>query len=228
MGTGDTNGLATALALAGGAGDVDDDGQDALFELGQLPLAGRAPGKSGPQGGRPAGRRNKSTEWWRERFLTRFESPLIGLGEIYARTAQQLAEELFLTRTVSELAPGQQSLKTVYRLSEEGGSTVTKYLVWDLERAMRIQLDCMREALPYVHQKQPLALAVKNSLAGLGVLVMGELGGAGSDAGGFGLAAVPMQQNQDVIDVEPEKSDGEKVGRLEKASDASGLAYSDD
>ncbi|MGL4396626.1 MAG: hypothetical protein ACRCS9_08820 [Hyphomicrobium sp.] len=186
-----TGGVATAVALAGGVGDLGIDGgeQPELFEAdAALPLAPAARGKSGPKGGRPVGARNRSTEEARQFFLGRYRSPLIGLGEIYSRSAEDLARALFLTRVVDELAPGQTALKT---LSNAAGVT-TGYLVWDLEKAFDKQVTAQAAALPYVERKQPVALDTGGKVAGL--IMIGDFDGV-SDAGD-GVVTLDMKAQQ--------------------------------
>jgi hypothetical protein len=202
MAGGDTNGMATALALAGGFGDAYAEGeQEALFAD-----ADDAPGSLTPAkrpAHRPKGARNRSTEEWRRFFLSRFASPLIGCGETYSRSAEDLARELFLTRTVALLAPGQLSIGEI----KNADGKVTGYLVWDLDRAFAIQQEARAIAMPYVHQRQPLALEVQNKPRGLLVLDLGaSTGGNGADDD-FVVPFAPRQQNQQVSDAEIVQSD---------------------
>lgn len=50
----------------------------------------RAPRKAG----RPLGATNRSTQEWRDYFLSRYTSPLVFLGELYSRATLDLAREL--------------------------------------------------------------------------------------------------------------------------------------
>lgn len=199
-------GLATAVQLAGGWGEgTEGDDQEELFAAtGPLPLA-PVKGRSGDKGGRPAGARNRSTEWWRQRFLTRYESPVMGLGEIYSRATEDLARELMLTRVVAALAPGQVALKILAGVGEEP----ERYLVWDLMRAFELQVQAMRDAAPYVHARQAPALPVGKGGLQMGVLLIGDMG-VGDGQSGDGLALRPYEENQRVIDGVVEKSDAEK------------------
>ena len=51
-------------------------------------------GRSGPQGGRPLGARNKSTDEWTRWLLSRYSSPLTALAELYSRPLEDLVEQL--------------------------------------------------------------------------------------------------------------------------------------
>lgn len=189
MGSG-REGLATAVALAGGAGAADADGQfDLLEPVGDLPISARPlPAKSGPQGGRPAGSRNRSTDEWRRWFLARYASPLMGLGEIYSRTPAELARELKLYKRV--VVVREVDGRLVREEAEDEGQL-------DLERAFAIQLEAMQAALPYVHQRQPLAIESKGEQRG--ILLIGDLA-VGGGVMGDGLPLADDEQNQQVID----------------------------
>ncbi len=211
--TTNTNGLATALELAGGIGDADQAGdQSEMFDCGaDLPVQ-RA--KSGPNGGRPVGSRNKTTEQWRQYLLSKYTSPLIGLMEIYSRTALEIAQHLDLRKRVlvEEAVEGKGG--------EQG--TPAKYgWRWDLEAAFRIQQDSMKAALPYLHQRQPLAIEQKGDKRGL--LLIGDLTQNFNAGGGDRLPLPNNEEKQDVIDLDAEqhleKSDDEKSESDENASD---------
>lgn len=210
-----TNGIATAVALAGGAGDLGLNAgeQPELFEEADtaLPISPAPRGKSGPKGGRPTGARNRATEEARQLFLSRYRSPLFGLGEVYSRSPEDLARELHMTRTVEHLAPGQVALETRY--SAEG--KLLGYVVWDRARAFEMQRDCMVAALPYVERKQPIAIDTHGKVAGM--IVIGDL--AGLQDGGDGTLTLDLvpndsEQNQQVsegasVRLANEQSDGE-------------------
>ena len=75
--------------------------------------------------GRPKGARNKSTKEWVEYFMSTVKkSPLIALGELYAKDTKLLAREL-----------------SCHRID-----------------ALKIQIAAASAVLPYVHQKQPIAI----------------------------------------------------------------------
>jgi hypothetical protein len=190
---GEASGLATAVALAGGAGELPGgDGQAELFDdvLADGSLPTRA--KSGPQGGRPKGARNRSTEQWRQYLASRYTSPLIGLAEMWSRTPAELAKDLEL-----------------YKYHE--GRLVTdaegKPLL-DTGAAAAMQLRAREAALPYWHQRQPIAIDGAGG-ARMGVLVMGDLHVSGGERGDA-LPLAPTEENQRVIDAAPLKSEGDK------------------
>jgi hypothetical protein len=153
--------------------------------------------RSGPQGGRPKGARNRSTEQWRQYLASRYTSPLVGLAEMWSRTPAELAKDLGLYKF--------HDGKLV--CDAEG----RPYL--DTGAAAAMQLKAREAALPYWHQRQPQALEVKGDGLQMGVLVMGDLHVAGGD-GGDALPLPPLEmqgeQNQGVIDVDPDKSDEPK------------------
>lgn len=194
--SGKTEGLATAVALAGGMGDLGlgEPEQPGLFADADDAPSSLAPAKSGPQGGRPKGARNRSTEEWRRHLLSRYQSPLIGLAETWSRTADDLARELYLTRIVRRLAPGEEPLEVLY----DGEGRVSGYVTWDRLAAFNVQQSARIAALPYLHQKQPLAIESKGA-AKLGVLVLGEFK-AEQAAESEGL---PVIEGDAAIDVTP-------------------------
>lgn len=83
--------LATAVELAGGLEAEDAADRQQLELLGEaLPLARRP--------GRPAGSRNRATEFWRNWILSRYPSPLEALARIYSRPLEELRAELRCSR----------------------------------------------------------------------------------------------------------------------------------
>lgn len=57
--------------------------------------AGRRQVLLAPRGrGRPSGSRNRSTEAWRAYLLHQYDSPLVGLAEVFSRPVADLATEL--------------------------------------------------------------------------------------------------------------------------------------
>lgn len=92
--------------------------------------AGRSPG-------RPKGAKNKSTEEWRNYLLSRYSSPLIALAETYSRSIDQLAVELGY----------------INKITGECNATPAQRL-----EILKVQLQCVKELAPYVHQKQPMAI----------------------------------------------------------------------
>lgn len=223
MSAGTGNGLGTAVELLGGFGDLSVGGEGEQQQLfadaddapGPLP----APPASGAKGGRPRGARNRSTEEWRQFFLGKHQAPVMVLGGIYSRSVEELARALHLTRVVAALAPGQTAIEEVWETIRVGDGTVDRragYLVWDLERAFDKQMAAVNAALPYINQKQPLALDVRPVTRG--VVVLGSLDvddqaaedGLALPLAGVSPAADQPQRNQQVIDVTPEKSHAEQ------------------
>ena len=194
-----SNGVKTAVALAGGVGDLglDEGDQEDLFGAEcDGPLSPAPVGKSGPQGGRPKGARNKSTELIRQMFLAKYPSPLMGLGEIYSRSPEALARELKLYKRVQLLV--ERDGKIVREEVEDEGQL-------DLEKAFRLQKEAMEAALPYVHHKLPQAVTVTERPRGL--LVINGMDAAEADDA---VLVFDTEQNQQVIDAEPAQSDASK------------------
>lgn len=212
-------GMATAIELLGGAGEIADDADQVdLYGEAETSLGlSEAPRKSGPQGGRPKGVRNRSTEEWRRHFLARYASPLIGLGEIYSRTPELLARELGLAKTVNFKLPLQDVLHTIpARWGENGRTSPEPYVVWDCQATFKLQCEAMQAALTYVHQLLPQAIEVKMPTRGL--FVVGDFGGFDGYSG-EGLPLADDVENQRVIDVMLNKSDAEKSDRIKKSSE---------
>lgn len=166
-------GIATAVALAGGVGDREGASQqDTLFadleddvSVPALPLP-NPPVQRARKGGRPPGARNRSTEEWRQLFLSRFRSPLMGLGEIYSMPLEDLARQLMLYKSVDVITIDPDTGRATRTRCEDR-------TLLDLERAFEIQNQARIAALPYLHQKQPQAVEVKGDFDGLGTLVLG-------------------------------------------------------
>lgn len=201
----DPRGIATAIALtlddkhAAGASDQQPelfaDADDA-----PMPLPA-AKGVSGPKGGRPANARNRSTEEWRRFFLSKYRSPLIVAAEMYSRSPIQLARELGLYKF------HEGKLVTMPVLDDEGNVKLdvngreVHAPVLDTGAAVSLQAAMIQATLPYVHQKQPLAIEPKGD-SKLGILVLGDFS-APQAAEGEGLPIVDAE----AIDVSPK---GEK------------------
>lgn len=156
-----------------------------------LPLA---PAQRTGKPGRPAGARNKSAAEFRRLFLAKYRSPVVGLAEAYSRSPVQLARELEMWKRAED--------GTLLR-DEHGEPVLADGAV---ERAFKLQIDCMVAAAPYVEQRQPLAIETKGSR--MGVLVMGDLHMAGHNADQLPLPS--HEQNQRLIDIEPMQSDEAK------------------
>ena len=184
-------GLATAVIEAGGIGDLglDGDQQLGMFEA-DAPMPMESRGISGPKGGRPKGARNKSTEEWREYLLGRYRSPLVVLMELYSRTPQELAKELGL-----------------YVINEgELVKDVNGDPMLATGEAFKRQLEAAIAALPYLHQKQPIAIEASGKSAGM--LVIGHIEGvANGDDGTIVVSFEQPQSNQRVINATDIQSD---------------------
>ena len=195
------DGLKTALALLGPAASSQADAQqldllglddDAADEGTDFPLVASTVRRPGPKGGRPAGRRNRSTDAWVKYIQSRYPSPLVALAETWSRPVAELAEALELYRLGSDGKP---------ILGEDGKPQA------NLAEAFKLQKSAMEAALPYLHSKMPQAVQVQGKTRGL--LVIGELGeAAGADDG----LTLNVLEYHDVSDEHGEQSDGGKVG----------------
>lgn len=199
-----TGGMATALALAGG-GSVGEDGVEDEADLfgDAIAPAVEAPPRSGPKGGRPAGARNRSTEQWRQYLLSKYPHPLETLLALTTRKPVDLARELGLYKF--------HEGKLVKELNPATGELVP---VLDTGAATKVLVDAASAALPYIAQKQPLAIEAKGKIAG--VIVIGDM--AGLQDGGDGTLTI------DVVPVESEQnqqlSEGDGVRLTDAQSDA--------
>lgn len=190
MSNGGTNGLATALALIGATGRADaagSDEQDDLFDVdaampSMLPPA--VPAKSGPKGGRPVGALNKSTEQWRQLFLSKFRHPMMVLGELTTRSPEQLARDLGLYM-YHEGRPVQDADGRAVPATGE---------------AARLQHAAAVALLPYLAQKLPMAVEVASPRRG--VVLIGDLTQA-MQAQTHDLALpLPPEENQEVSEAD--------------------------
>lgn len=154
------DGIKTALAIA-----------DDLFRGVGDAAAPAAVERSGPQGGRPRGARNRSTEQWRRYLIGRHGSPLERLLELAMGDTQAFAREHALP----------------------------------LPEAIKVQISALTAALPYLHQRQPLAIESVGQQRGL--LVIGDLGSVAAASYGLALPLADNEQNQRVIDGTAEQSD---------------------
>lgn len=188
------DGLATAVATLG-AGDPPSDGaeQSELFD--DVPPAMLKPAETdGARAcvGRPRGSRNRRTEEWLRYLQSRYTSPLIGLAETWSRSPEDLARELKLFARDDD----------GYVLRDRNGRE--RLAAGAVAEAYKIQVACMKEALPYWHQKQPLAVEHKGDKRGLLVL---DLGGFEAPEGD-GIDIRESVENQRVIEGELEPSQG--------------------
>lgn len=196
----DTGGLATALALLGASGHVDDGGEDQaeMFEA-QAPLSLPLTQRPEPSGkaGRPVGARNKSTDQWVRYILGRYRSPLTALAELYSRPLDQLFDEL------QAMADKHKS----WIETKEGGRW-ERVAISPLE-VLKMQRDAATALLPYIHKKQPMALEVDQRQ--LGITILGSLDVAG--AGGDDDLALPfgdIEENQELSDAPATQSDAQQ------------------
>lgn len=208
-GGGTTNGLLTALASLGVAGRVEASeaeqaemfaADDAMPSM--LPKAAESATRSGPRGGRPAGARNKSTEAWRELFLSKYRHPLMVLGELTARTPAELARDLGLYK----FHEGRMVLAPILDengvIARDANGEERWQPVLATGEAAKMQQDAATSLLPYLGQKLPMAIEVTAPQRAL--VLLGDL----SVDGAQGDLAVPFapeietEQNQQVIDAE--------------------------
>lgn len=182
------SGIKTAVdQLLGALPAQDDDGQAQLFDPAEfeadVPMPVPAVQRSGPQGGRPKGARNKSTEQMRQYILSRYKHPLIALMEIASRSPKDLAEELGL-----------------YEYQYFEGEQIAEHLA--VGEAFKRQMEALTAALPYLAQKQPIAIEQKGN--GRGMLVLGDFKMQVNNVNAGGLPLPPEDGGElPVIDVSP-------------------------
>lgn len=181
---GDTNGLATALQLLGAQGVAAGDADQAdMFEAqAPLPLA-QSKGVSGPQGGRPKGATNKSTDAWVRYLLGRHRSPLTVLAEIYSRDLAGLVDEL------QEMANKHKT----WVETKDGGRW--ERVAIDPLAVLKLQRDAAVALAPYLHKQQPKAIEIEQRQRG--VMILGDFDEAeNGDDDEAGLSLPPPQSNQ--------------------------------
>lgn len=192
----DKGGLAAALALVGAAGGVVDEHgvQVDLFEA-DAPLPLPVKGKSGPQGGRPRGATNKSTEAWVSWFLSQHRSPLSVLGNLMSQDVCEL----------HDLLQRQANKHTRYRDTANGSEEV-RVLV-DPLAVLKLQRDAAAALLPYIHKQQAKALEISETRRG--VVLLGDLEEvADVRSDDLALPLPPIEQIQRVDVAAREQSDG--------------------
>lgn len=179
-------GAGAAVELLRGYGDLGidaaaDDLTPDMFEPADLPGLPLEPVErpAGGKGGRPPGATNKLQRKMADYILSRYRSPLIGQAELWSRKPAQLAEEMGLYRYV-QVGSGEHT-------------TIEKVL--DIHEAVKIQLQAMRDALPYLHQKLPLALEVKSEQLGI-MMIQGFQGHGDGPPRSGGLPIVEHEENQ--------------------------------
>ncbi|HRN83274.1 MAG TPA: hypothetical protein PK857_00520 [Hyphomicrobium sp.] len=222
-GSGGENGMATAVELLGGFGDLGlgggeeqidafADADDAPLPMPDAPRTGRA--------GRPKGARNRSTEEWRRHMLSRYRSPLVFLAEMWSRTPAELAQQLGLYKF------HEGKLVTVRVRNPDTGEERDEPVLATGEAAA-MQQSAAIAALPYLHQKLPQAVEISTPPR-RGVFVFGELPtGGGQDDQALPLPPLPAHseivRNQEVSEAEVVQSDDDQSDGL-----ANALSYKDD
>ena len=93
---GEKQGVAAAVAAIGtGEAPALAASQAELFDAADAPTPlAPAARRSGTQGGRPTGSRNRRTQEWTDFILSQYRSPLVVLAETYSRPVAELAAEL--------------------------------------------------------------------------------------------------------------------------------------
>ena len=186
------------LAMAEAEGGDGEDLADLFGDL--VPPAVAAPARSGPQGGRPKGRRNRSTEAFRRYLLTKYPHPLETLMALTTRTPRDLAEELGLKRQ-----------RTIEGITIDDGP--------DTAEAMKIIIRAAEAALPYMAQKMPVQVDVDNKGGGPAILVFGDLEvQQAPQSHDDGSLVIDGEQYQELIDFEDGQSHGDSRTAEEKAS----------
>ena len=223
-GSGNSNGIATAVELLGGFGDLglgEDEQLDAFADAddapGSIPPAPERTGRAG----RPKNAKNRSTEQWRRFLSSKYQSPLVGLAESWSRTPAQLAAELGMYK----FHEGKMVLAPVLdangvHLRDENGEERWQPVLATGEAAA-MQQAARIAALPYWHQKLPQAIELTPPTRGL--VVLGELGFEGESGDDLALPlpaekpASEIQRNQQVSEAEIVQSDGEQSDGLANA-----------
>ena len=206
MSNGGTNGIATVLAELGAVGRVED-GEHEQAEMfradAEMPsMFPQSPARSGPRGGRPRGARNKSTEAWRELFLSKYRHPMMTLGEITSMAPADLARQLGLYM----YSEGKPVMTPRYgndgeMLRDDAGNILMDHALATGEAA-RMQEQAAIALLPYLGQKLPMAIEI--TPPNRGVVVIGELP-IQAGGGDFEVPFAPerqIEQNQQVSDAE--------------------------
>lgn len=171
----------------------------AVEQLPLLPICQTEGGAGADEGspgggvrGRPPGSRNKSTAEWKAFFLSQHESPLMVMGRIMSADLHALAAEMGFTSGMRKATPD------------------------ELLELFKVKLQCAKELLPYVHQKQPVA--VENTGNGLMQLVI-NTGGVVSPESVGDIPAMPINFIDAKIESEQWVSDHEKANSDNQNSD---------
>lgn len=135
MSDGEKTGIKTALIEAVNAAEPDvPEEQLPLLSLPMVQDEQAKPRGATGKPGRPPGARNKSTEEWKNLFLSKYRSPMMAAGELYSRPVEQLAADL--------------------GLRWDGLDFDQKF------RLLQFQRDTAMGVMAFVHSKQPLAVQV--------------------------------------------------------------------
>jgi len=195
------DGMTAALEVCGAA--HAEPPADETEQLDLLPLADpRAVDRKGKTG---------------ERFQAAPRGPGRPKGARNKRTAE-MVEYLSRKYTSPLEAAMQVYSRSVHDLAEELGC--------DPLDAMKLQLGAINATLPYIHQRQPQAVDVSGAgVVGIAFVTAdgSEMHADGGDPDNPFAALLNTQQNQQLIDVEAEKSGGSS-----RADDANALIKNDD
>jgi hypothetical protein len=210
----DKGGLAAALALVGAAGGIVDDtgAQVDLFENGEAPLPLPSKGKSGPQGGRPRGATNKSTDAWVSWFLSQHRSPLSVLGNLMSQDVRELHAML------QDMADARTRTRDTANGSEE-----VRVLV-DPLAVLKLQRDAAAALLPYIHKQQPKALEIETTRRG--VVLLGDLEAIeDAQSDDLALPLPPIVENQQVSQAAHDQSDNAASRKSENGQQINPLEW---
>lgn len=217
----DTGGLASVLRVLDARGGVVDGAgeQASMFEADDAPLPLPAKGKSGPQGGRPLGAVNKSTDAWARYLLGQHRSPLSVLANIMSQPLDQLHAQL------QAMADKHATLV----VGETGQERVVGAIRVDPLQVLKLQKDAAVALAPYLHKQQPKAVEVSERPRG--VMFIGEL--ATEDAETVGEdgelhLALPPVELQRVSAPSRTSSDSAASDDEGNKSDNNPLAYNGD
>lgn len=229
MAGGNGEGLATAVELLGGMGDLGlggDEQLDAFADADDAPLPMPDASRTG-RAGRPKGARNRSTEEWRKFILGRYRSPAVFLAEMYSRTPAQLAAELGLFKFHEGKLVTAPIIDAEGRVKRDEDGHELRQPVLATGDAAAMQQAAAIALLPYVHQKLPQAIEISPPTRGL--VVLGDLGFEGESGDDLALPLPPQEapseikRNQDVSEAEIVQSDDAQSDAMTNA-----LTYKDD
>ncbi len=184
-------GLTAALAQLGLVDPRPDQAEQVeLFDepAADAPLPMPPAALPSAKGGRPKGSRNKRTDEWVAFLQGRYRSPLVFLLESYSRTPAELARQLGLYK---------------YHEGKLVIDPVTGEPVLATGEAFKVQVDAAIAALPYLHQKLPMAITVEEKARGLLLLNLVAEGAENATVIDFGND----EQNQQLVEHDPRKSD---------------------